>query len=345
MPRMKLRVITCCLLLSSAGAQAEFKNASYSYFALGSSQISYSESLSGFAGSSFKSDFSSTGLTQRSGGYTALSEAGRFGFFIATQSTLLANEDTEKWNANWDNDGDGTKDGKRTVQTDQVSMNQGSLDLLAVYHLKNGYFVTTGVHYQKLVFSRFDFQSVTNNNNTADYATFTLANSSTYANIVQAIADNGSYIINGTTVTTAAEAAELIKFSPEALTPVVAEDLTTFSVVGGFGYDSFFMDRKPGLRYKFDITIGTPLYVSVLNTNLAGADRSITETFSGGVDINGNVSIGYQVDEKVSVMASLNYIYSERDTISTTTAIGQKVSLPNNTFKAITPELAFFWAF
>ncbi|MEY8247650.1 MAG: hypothetical protein RPR98_01725 [Bermanella sp.] len=345
MPTVRFGAIIFSLLLSSAGAHAEFTNKSYSYFALGSSLTSYSESLSGFAGSSFKSDFSSTGLTQRSGGYTALSEDGHFGFFIATQSTLLANEDSEKWNANWDDDGDGSKDGKRTVQIDQVSMNQGGLDLLAVYHLKNGYFVTVGMRYQKLVFSRFDFQSVTDNDNTADYAAFTLANSATYANIVQLINDNGSTVINGTTVTTAAEAAELIKFSPEALTPVVSEDLTTFSVVGGFGYDSFFIDNTPGLRYKFDVSMGTPFYVSVLNTNLEGSDRSIAETFSGGIDINGNVSVGYQFNEKISVMASLSYVYSDRDTISTTTAIGQKVSLPNNTFEAIIPEIAFFWAF
>ena len=89
------KTLTLLMAYGPLVAFAEFKNASYSYFALGSEQTNYTESLDQFAGTSFKSDFTSSGLSQSSGGYTSLAEDSPFGFFIATQSTLLAKENEE----------------------------------------------------------------------------------------------------------------------------------------------------------------------------------------------------------------------------------------------------------
>jgi hypothetical protein len=324
-------------------SQAEFINNSYSYFAIGSDKITYSESLPSFAGASFESELSTHALAQRSGGYTAVSKDSVFGFFIATQSTLIAADGNESWDANWDSNNDGINDSDKTVQTDQASINQANLDLLGVYHLKNGFFLTAGLHYQKVSFTRYDFSSTLN---TGDFSDFTLENSSTYLTLKDEIENgDGSALVAGVEYTTDTSLREALRFNPEALTPVVAEDLTAFNIVGGIGYDSFFIDREPGIRYKFSFSMGTPIYLHVLNTNVSGSDRSLSETLSGGIDISANGSVGYQFSEKISVLASVSMTHAERESISVTNSAGQRISLPDNTFTAITPELAFFWAF
>lgn len=324
-------------LLLTALSHGQFKNTSYSYFAIGSDKISYSESLPSFAGSSFKSELETHALAQKSGGYTAIAEDSAFGFFIASQSTLIAAEGDEDWNATWDGGS------AKTVQTDQASINQANLDLLATYHLKNGFFITAGMHYQKISFTRFDFSST---NNTTEFSDYTLDNSTTYQTLKDEIENgDGTATVGGVDYTTDEDLRNALRFSPEELTPVVAEDLTAFNIVGGIGYDSFFIDRTPGMRYKFHFNMGTPLYLNVLNTNVGGTDRSLSEVLSGGIDLSANAAMGYQFSEKVSVMASLSMTHTERKSISVTNSVGQKISLPDNEFTAITPEIAFFWAF
>jgi hypothetical protein len=332
------------LTLFSAHSFAEFKNTSYSYFTLGSEHVSYSESLPVFSGASFESEFTTSGLSQRSGGYTALAEDSPFGFIIATQSTLLAKDGDETWDANWDTDGNGSNDGAKTVQTDQASLNQANLDLLGVYHLKNGLFFTSGLHYQKVSFTRFNFQSTLD---TEDFSNFTLENNSTYQKAISSIEDTGTYTFENSsiTITTIQEAIDLLHFKPELLTPVVAEELTSFNIVAGIGYDSFFIDRKPGMRYKFSFNLGTPLYLHVLNTNVGGSDRTLSETLPGGFDSSFSGAIGYQFSKKISVMLSLYVTHAERESISVTNSVGQKVSLPDNTLTSTVPELAFIWGF
>ncbi len=340
MPRIIKLSILLGLLVNALAVQAEFKNKSYSYFAIGSEQTKYSESLDEFAGTTFKSDFSSSGLSQSSGGYTAMSEDGVLGFFIATSSTLLADEAQEEWNVTH------PFDTSTTVQTDHMSINQAGLDLIAVYHLKNGFFVTTGMHYQKITFSRFNFEST---DDTLEFGEFALNNSDRFQAQLAALNDwvtagsieaDAPYKTSDGIITTEQGLRDAVRFTPELEIPVVFENITTFSGVVGVGYDSFFIDRTEGMRYKFNIAIGTPIYLHVLNTKGDGGDRSLSESLPGGIDVNANVAMGYQINDKISVMASLSYNYADRNDLPGATA-----SLPNNTFEAITPELAFFWAF
>ncbi len=321
---------------------AEFENTSYSFFSVGSDRITYSESLPSFAGTSIESGLSAHALAQRSGGYTALSKESEFGFFITSQSTLISADGQETLNANWDNDSNGINDGEKPVLTDQASVSQANLDLQAAYHFKNGFFITSGIHYQKISFTRFGFSSTDNTNSFSD---FTLDNSSTYATLKNEIENgDGSAKVNGVEYTNDADLREALRFNPEAQTPVVAEDLTAFNIVAGVGYDSFFINRNRGMRYKFHANIGTPAYLHVLNTNVTGTDRSLSGVFSGGLDVNANGSIGYQFNEKISVMASLSLTYVYRDSIKVENG-SQTISLPNNTFTVLSPEIAFYWAF
>jgi hypothetical protein len=335
MPNIIKISILLGLMASTIAAQAEFKNKSYSYFAIGSEQTKYSESLNEFVGTTFKSDFSSSGLSQSSGGYTAMSEDGVLGFFIATSSTLLADEAIEEWNVT------NPFNKPTTVQTDHMSINQAGLDLIAAYHFKNGFFVTAGMHYQKITFSRFNFEST---GDTATFSTYAVENSDDFKTLTAWIADNtanqGLIDSAGNQITTIERLQTLKAFAPELETPVVFENITTFSGIAGVGYDSFFMDRTQGMRYKFNLAIGTPMYLHVLNTKGGGRDRSLSESLPGGIDVNANAAIGYQFNDKISVMASLSYNYADRNKLP-----GVSASLPDNTFEAITPELAFFWAF
>lgn len=329
---MLYRWVLLLLSIYMGSAQADFVNTSYSFFSSGNERLKYSETLAQFAGTSFKSDFHNTGIIQRSGGYTAIDEKGASGFFITTQSTLISEDNIEEWNAT----------GFGTVQTNSMDINHASLDLLAVYHFKNGYFLLAGMHYQKIAFSRFDFN---NTGNTTAFSDYTLDNSASFA-AFQALIDSGETLTaaDGSTISTEEELREALRFDPDKLARVLFEDITSFGVVAGIGYDSFFINREPGLRYKFELGLGTPIFTHVLNTNVEGSDKVIRDEFSGGLDIHFNAAMGYQFDQKLSVMFGVFYINSSRDGISSSNG-AQTISLPDNKFEAYTPELAFYWAF
>lgn len=308
-----------------------FENTSFSFFASGNERLYYSESLSNFTATSFKSGFNNTGIIQRSGGYTAISEDSSSGFFITTQSTLIAEDNIEEWNAA----------GFDVVQTNSMGINHASLDLIAVHHFKNGHFVMAGMHYQKIAFSRFDFN---NTATTSAFSDFALDNSASYQAFKEQI-DNGETLTaaDGSTITTDAELRDALRFDPEQLARVLFEDITSFSGMAGVGYDSFFINRQRGMRYKYQLLLGTPIYTHVLNTNVEGSDKVIRKEFSGGLDILLSASLGYQLNQKLSIMFGVHYLKSERDSISKGTV--QKITLPNNEFEGITPEFGFYWAF
>ncbi len=136
------KILTLLMACGPLAAFAEFKNASYSYFALGSERTKYSE--------------------------------------IATQSTLLAKENEEEWNVT------NPFSTSTTVQTDQMSINQAGLDIIAAYHFKNGYFATMGLHYQKITFSRFNFESTAD---TLAFGEFALDNSDRFQTQLTALND------------------------------------------------------------------------------------------------------------------------------------------------------------
>jgi len=313
-------------------ASAEFSNTSYSFFGAGAEVVHYSEKLDNFGGSKVESSFSATNISQRSGGYTAVDE--QFGFFIRTASTLIATEEQEDWKAN------GLPG---NIQQDIATMNFQMLDISGAYHLKNGGYWLAGIHYQKISFSRFDWQSSTSTEAFADSVEDYIRNDSELFQAVQNGVDNGTFVDGaGNTITTVEQYFSATRFKPEDTLDVVFEDASSFSLTGGFEYDSYFVDQSLGMRYLLGSHIGLNLYENVLNS---GENRALTRSFGGGVDLRLTAGIGYQFRPEVGALLLFESNASWRDGIKERLNSTQTVELPDNTFYTYSVNGTLYWNF
>ncbi|WP_430461940.1 hypothetical protein ACQUQU_03875 [Thalassolituus sp. LLYu03] len=324
--------IALALLMATPLAQAEFSNTSYSFFSAGVESVSYGEHLDNFGGNKVDSEFTALNFVQRSGGYTAIDD--RFGFFIKTASTLIANEETEEWKA---------KGFSGPVQEDVAAMNFQMLDLNMAYHMGNGGYWLAGIHYQKIAFSRFGWASTSQTDAFADsIEEYIKATPSLYSQIQTGIT-NGSFVDSaGNTITTEEEYFAATRYDPEDTLDVVFEDASSFSLTGGFEYDSYFVNQTLGLRYMGGATVGLNLYENVLNSS---SERSLTRSFGGGVDLHLVGGIGYQFRPEVGALLMLEANGSWRDGIKEKLSSTQTVELPDNTFYAYALTGSVFWNF
>ncbi len=330
---MKIRYLAALpLTLASLTSQAEFANTSYSYFGAGAEVVNYQETIDDYAGMKVKSNFSATNISQRSGGYTAIDD--KFGFFIRTASTLIAEEDTEDWKASG-------FDGH--IQNDTAAMNFQMLDISGAYHLGNGGYWLLGLHYQKVSFSRFDWRSTDQTEAFADSIEDYIRNTpELYDPIVQGI-NNGTFTdAAGNVITTEDEYFAATRFDPEDTMDVVFEDASSFSLTAGFEYDSYFKDQSVGLRYLLGGHVGINLYENVLNS---GNNRALTRNFGGGVDVRLTAGVGYQFRPEVGAMLVVETNASWRDGIRERLGSSQTIELPDNEFYSMAMNATVYWNF
>jgi hypothetical protein len=314
-------------VISSPAAFAEFKNTSFSVFgAAGLENVHYQEKIPDFAGHKVESDYSAINFVQRSGGYTAVND--RLGFYITSASTLIAMEKTEDWNASGYN---------TPIQQDTASLNFNTIDVTMAWHLQNGFFLTAGGHYQKLAFSRFAWKSTSSTENFADDVENYIRNSPDQMTTITNDVSNGKY--DG--ITTVDEYFAATRFSPETNQDVVFEDASTFGVLFGIGYDSYFMDRSEGVRYRAIAEVGTDFYEHVLNSS---DGKAMNNSFGGGIDARIKLGAGYQFSSKLAVLLMTDAHYSHRKAI-TKYVSGSEVSRPENTFQAQAAYLSISWNF
>ena len=329
---MNRRPLCSALILAAASvasqpALAEFQNESFSVFgAAGFEWVSYEEKIPNFAGHKVKSDFDAVNFVQRTGGYTAINQD--WGFYISTASTLIAMERMEEWNASGFSG---------PIQQDMATMNFNTIDLTMAYHLGNGTYLSAGGHYQKIAFSRFDWKSTSNSSAFADSVETSLRNDSGYMNQVNTDVANGVY--EG--INTVDEYFDAIRFSPEENQDVILEDAATFGAMLGIGYDSYFMDRNPGVRWLGSVEAGSVVYEHVLNT---ANTRAMNKAFAGGIDARMRLGVGYQFSKAFALMLMSDAHYSHRDAITERTSEGT-VSRPENTMTALSGYLSLSWNF
>lgn len=320
-------------LCSSFPAYAEFENRPFSVFgAFGLEYVSYSEHLKNFGGREVDSNFSSTNLVQRSGGYTAATD--KLGFFINTGSTLIASEADEDWEA------EGIHG---NVQEDVAAMNYQTLDVMLAYHLQTGMYLLGGVHYQKIAFSRFDWRSAAGTTDFADsIEDYISTTPELYDPIVQGINDRRFTDQAGNVITTIDEYFAATRFEPEETQDVVFEDAVSFGAMMGVGYDSYFLRPHRGMRYHWELGLGTQVYENVLNSSEA---RSLTRTFGGGIDAMGKLGIGYQFSHSVGAMLGMDARYSFRKEIREKVNSTKTVILPENEFYSLASYASVTWNF
>ncbi|MCY0963746.1 hypothetical protein [Parathalassolituus penaei] len=324
---LSLSVALTSALLASQPASAEFRNESFSVFgAAGFEWVSYEEKIPNFGGYKVKSDFDAVNFVQRTGGYTAINED--WGFYITTASTLIAMERMEEWNASGF---------AGPVQQDMATMNFNTIDLTMAYHLHNGTYLTAGGHYQKIAFSRYDWRSTSYSNQFADGIESNIRNDAALMNQIATDVAAGKY----TDISTVDEYMEAIRFSPEENQDVILEDAATFGAMVGVGYDSYFVDRNPGIRWLGSFEVGTVMYEHVLNTSNT---RAMNKAFAGGLDARARLGVGYQFSKKFALMLVSDAHYSHRDAIKETTSEGT-VSRPENTLTALSGYLSLSWNF
>ena len=348
-PLIPLIGVSALLTLPSL-SQAEFANNSYSYLGMGSETLTYSETTNNFGGQKFESEFKGSNIVQKSGGYTAVGD--KYGFFISTSSTLLANEAKEEWDFQ----------GIGVVQEDQMALKRTAIDLLGAFHFQNGHFLNAGLHYNSVSFSRYDFEGTDYVEELND-ALF--ANPDVRASIqaeldarleavnaARATGDHGcihgsddgcigSFDNDNNQVVTLEEFWELKQYRPSDTQGVVFEDMTSWSLLAGWGYDSFFVDQSLGMRYSLAARVGTAIYESVLNTN---NDRSLTRSFGGDWDVHLLAGIGYQFRKEIGVVATLELNGIFREEIRENQN-GVTVILPENSLWALSPQITASWAF
>lgn len=341
---MKPSRITLALLMSAPFAQAEFDNSSYSYLGLGAETVDYQESTNDFGGLKFKSSFQGTNVVQKSGGYTAIGD--RYGFFLSTSSTLLAQEDKEEWK--FPDIG--------VVQEDTMTVKRTGIDILGVFHLQNGHYFTLGSSYSSVSFSRFDFSNTdfTDALNDAIFAlpAYSDANLQATLNdlIAQAaasggcVADNngvciGSKQSDGSYTITLDDYKDALKFNPEATAGVVFEDMTTWNLAAGWGYDSIFVN-KTGVRYQAAVRVASAVYENILNTN---NNKSLSRTFGGDIALHALAGVGYQFMPEFGVMASVEYNSLNHSRLNE--GGSSKAFLPKSEFWSLSPQVTAYWAF
>lgn len=329
---MKLQPLLLASMILPATAMAEFNNDSYSFFGAGAEIVSYSENVKNFGGFEIESDFSAVNINQRSGGYTAVGD--QFGFFIRTASTLIASEENEEWKA---------KGLPGNVQEDTAAMNFQMLDISGAYHFGNGAYALAGIHYQKVSFSRFGWESSASTKAFAEGIEQNIRNDAKALQTIQdgideRIFEDGA----GNTILTLDEYFDATRFDPEKTLPVVFEDASSFSVTLGAEYDSYFVDQSLGLRYLLGSHVGFNIYENVLNS---GEDRALTRTFGGGVDLRLTAGIGYQFRPEVGALLLFETNASWKDGIKEKLNSAQTVQLPDNTFHAHAINATIYWNF
>jgi len=341
---MRISAIGLLLITSFAAFAEEESNPklSYSFFGIGQERPTYKESLDNFGGQKFESEFQSTGVMQTSGGYTQVTP--QWGFEIITSSTLLAEETTEDWE--FSNFG--------VVQLDNTTLSQNSLVINGVHlPFNDGQKILFGIRYQKIAFSRFNFQGT---ENVAALNTALLANDTEYDRLVTLITDfiggggevsqgipdptDSNKILvdeNNKLITSVDELTAARAFDPETQEGVIFEDATSISAMVGYGFDSYFENPDIGFRWRGGVQLGIPLYISVLNTK---NNITLTETMPAGYDVNAYIGAGYQFSKEIGVIAQYNLLVSQRDKIQE-----GDVSLPDNEYQAASVSADIYWAF
>jgi len=334
LPLSRLNLIAATLATISLPSHAEeFQNRPFSVFgAFGLEYVSYSEHLKNLGGKKVDSSFSSTNLVQRSGGYTAATDT--LGFFINTGSTLISNEADETWEA------EGISG---NIQEDVASMNYQTLDVMLAYHLKTGLYLLGGVHYQKIAFSRFDWSKASGTEEFADSVETYIRSTPTLFNpIKDGIANRQFEDQAGNIITTEDEYFAATRFDPEETLDVVFEDAVSFGAMVGVGFDSYFMRPNRGMRYQWELGLGTQVYENVLNSS---EGRSLTRTFGGGIDAMAKLGVGYQFSSRMGLMLGMDAHYSFRKEIRDKVSNTKTVILPENEFYSLASYASVTWNF
>lgn len=334
------------LLLSSFWLRADFENISYSYLGVGNEILEYSETSDDFGGESFTTRFRSSNVIQKSGGYSAIGD--RYGLFLATSSTLLSKENKEEWDFS----------GIGVVQESNTSLSHTMIEILGVMHFENGHFLTLGSRYNNVTFSRFDFEGTDLTEELNDALLNNLRGElqqdlDSRLTTINAARANGStrclrgeetdsaclgmFDNNNLQVVTLEEYWEERKFDPSSLEAVIFEDMTSWSLVFGWGYDSYVINQNPGFRYQFALRGGLAVYENVLNTN---NNRSLSRDFGGDWDAHALAGVGYQFGKEFSIMLTAEANGFFRSEIKES---GNSASLPENTLWSFSPQVTIEW--
>jgi hypothetical protein len=339
---------TCILLLSFAincvADDEKDSSLSFSFFGAGHESLYYQETSSDFANEAFTSEYEASAIVQTSGGFTQISP--KWGLFIITASPLLENEEQEEWSF----------DGYGIVQKNKMSLTQNSLDIqISFMPFDHGQYFTGGLRYQKVAFTRFDFEgagnidglnsaiiNTLNNDPNSQYKILKTAIEAAIGagtNTTGVLDSNGNQIKNdqGNLITTVDELNAAVSLNPALKKGVIFENASSFMASVGYGIDSYFKSQESGFRYRAGIQVGVPLYLSVLNTDNANA---ISETLPSGYDITAHLGAGYQFTKEVGVILQYQYLRSQRDEIR-----DGNIILPNNLFQSNTFLTQVFWAF
>ena len=258
----------------------------YTMFTLGAEFVQYQENTTGITGSGPRM----VNVMQRSSGYTGLTD--RFGYYITTASTLLANRGDEDW----------TLAPHGVVQRNRRIVRLADLEVLAAWG-GEGWRIVGGLAAETMSFTRSGFR----------YPQGTRGSLSTnnQGQLVFAPDPLGGF----QKVTTGG-----VTHYVQRQLGAVNEDSLSVLVKGGFVWDTFFSDQASPWRFLAGAYIATPIYYRVTNTEYPNSAWSAT--LGGGYDLSGEVAVGRRVFGGLTLLARAEGIYRVRPQTKTDPATG-----------------------
>jgi len=266
----------------SMGVASAQEDQNLTFLTLGVESVQYDENTSGITASGSPMN----NMIQRSSSYTHVDDD--FGFYITTNSTLLANQKSESWNLS----------PYGIVQTNQRKVILTDIALDGAWNIGNGLQITGGLGMNTMSFSRASFKYPQGTQGTIAVNANNQVTSFTANNL-------GSYqqVSPSTAVAPALYNGRILARSPGA----VFEDSTSILGQVGVKYDSFFLDDS-GLRLLGGLRVGIPLYYYV--TNSGYSNMSWTSSFKG-YNLHADLGIGFEIANHFDfiVIASGDYRY------------------------------------
>ena len=274
-----LGLITALICSPQALAKKGEKGyAGFNYSQIGMQSLTYTETLSDFAGiADLKSEFDVNNLVLTASSYTHLFD--NVGFLLSSQSNLVNDIAGDKW----------TVDGYGTVQTNDSKITPSDIQTSGIWHFNNGNYLLLGGQVKTLSFTRSNLAP----GEGADDLNTDIQVSDQYFD-------------------------KTFKPQIVSFKGAIQEDLTYMNAIAGFGHHSLWGNNNSPFYYYYNATVSTPVYYIAQNTNLLEQFdvEEITGSFNG-FEVQANAGVGFEMIEGVALSFTVNYSMAAYDEINT----------------------------
>ncbi|ALU43736.1 hypothetical protein [Pseudoalteromonas rubra] len=324
----KLLIMACCVMTGTAVAAP---NPSFSEIRLGFESIDYSEALNDLSGlGSLSQDAKVRNPTIRQLSYSGINDD--WGIYIGSAATIYSGLDTETWYVNGftDPNDSSVTHNFGAVQHNDFKAKSNEIAMSAAYNMTRALQVTFGGRVFTTSFTRSDFR-------------FAQPGAEQFDQVLQS-APRGEndpvarFNLPGQNAT----GAGALEGLPGNLQSVISttEDQMSIIAAAGVRYDSKLQDAFSDFSWYADAEVTVPVYTRVQNTRTI--ESSLSETFNGW-GLQARAGVRYQVFKTIAVMAGVDAVYKERDSISISDGVRRTV--PDTEYTNLSFSAGIQWSY